>query len=131
MCLSMCNFTVYFSLCDQVFLLYNSIYRYDNYHSTNRKGHYGQSYLESEVSTLDITDTPESLSQISAIAPVSDISNIQPSFVRSRHSKIAADTTWENAVSHARGEPDGAEKSFHRKKSKASVKVLVQNVIFY
>lgn len=101
---------------------------HENYHSTNRKGHYGQSYLDSEVSALDITDTPESLSQISAIAPVSDISNIQPSFVRSRHSKLAADTTWENAVSHARGEPDGAEKSFHRKKSKASVKEQLETV---
>ncbi|XP_060575249.1 pumilio homolog 3-like [Ruditapes philippinarum] len=101
---------------------------YENYHSTNKKGHYGQSYLESEVSTLDITDTPDSLSQISAIAPVSDISNIQPSFARSRHSKMAADTTWENAVSHARGEPDGAEKSFHKKKSKVSIKEQLETV---
>jgi len=79
--------------------------------------------MESEISALDITDTPESLSQISAIAPVSDISNFQPSFVKSKSTKMAADTTWENAVSCARGEPDGAEKSFNRKKSKASMKV--------
>lgn len=75
------------------------------------------------MSALDMTDTPDSLSQISAIAPVSDISNIQPSFVRSKHSKVA-DTTWENAVSHARGEPDGAERSFHKKKSRTNMKVL-------
>jgi len=70
-----------------------------------------------------MTDTPESLSQISAIAPVSDISNIQPSFVKTK-SRMMADTTWENAVSQARGEPDGAEKSFHKKRSKVSLKVL-------
>ncbi|KAL4236270.1 hypothetical protein ACF0H5_004657 [Mactra antiquata] len=97
-------------------------HRFENYHSTNRKGQYqGNTYLESDMSALDMTDTPESLSQISAIAPVSDISNFQPSFARSKYSKVSADTTWENAVSHARGEPDGAERSFHKKRSKANV----------
>jgi hypothetical protein len=43
---------------------------------------------------------------------------------------MAADTTWENAVSHARGEPDGAEKSFHKKKSKVSVKVYNVFLLF-
>ncbi|KAH3695515.1 hypothetical protein DPMN_082975 [Dreissena polymorpha] len=82
------------------------------------------SFAESELSALDITDTPESLSQISAIAPVSDISNTQPSFMKK--SRVLADTTWENAVSHARGEPDGAEKSF--KRSKVSIRERLETV---
>ncbi|XP_052775179.1 pumilio homolog 3-like [Mya arenaria] len=98
-------------------------------HTSYRRGFQAppQSFAESEISALDMTDTPESLSQISAIAPVSDISNIQPSFVKMK-SRILADTSWENAVSHARGEPDGAEKSFNKKRSKISLKQELETV---
>lgn len=70
-------------------------------------------YSDTDLSSLDVTDTPDTLSQISAIAPVSDVS-MMTTFrnPRGRH-----DMTWEKAVQKARGQPDGAERSFSRKKS--------------
>ncbi|XP_048763203.2 pumilio homolog 3-like isoform X2 [Ostrea edulis] len=77
-------------------------------------------YSDTDLSSLDVTDTPDTLSQISAIAPVSDMS-MMTTFrnPRGRH-----DMTWEKAVQKARGQPDGAERSFNRKKSS---KVMIQN----
>ncbi|XP_062611509.1 pumilio homolog 3-like [Saccostrea cucullata] len=77
-------------------------------------------YSDTDLSSLDVTDTPDTLSQISAIAPVSDVS-MMTTFrnPRGRH-----DMTWEKAVQKARGQPDGAERSFNRKKSS---KLVLQN----
>ena len=96
--------------------------RYDDYQVPDKRKKHRRTYSDSDLSTLDTTDTPESLSQISAIAPVSELSIDQHTFSQIKPSKFNPDTTWENAVSHARGEPDGAEKSFHKKRSKASMK---------
>ena len=96
--------------------------RYDDYLVPEKRKKHRRTYSDSDLSTLDTTDTPESLSQISAIAPVSELSMDQTTFSQIKPSKFNPDTTWENAVSHARGEPDGAEKSFHKKRSKTSVK---------
>lgn len=102
--------------------------RYDEYQGPEKKKKHRRTYSDSDLSTLDTTDTPESLSQISAIAPVSDFSIDQITFSQIKPSKFNPDTTWENAVSHARGEPDGAEKSFHKKKSKTSMKEVLAPV---
>ena len=102
--------------------------RYDDYHGPEKKKKHRRTYSDSDLSTLDTTDTPDSLSQISAIAPVSELSIDQVTFSRIKPAKFHPDTTWENAVSHARGEPDGAEKSFHKKKSKTSVKEVLAPV---
>ncbi|KAK3091659.1 hypothetical protein FSP39_021613 [Pinctada imbricata] len=73
-------------------------------------------YSDTDLSSLDVTDTPDTLSQISAIAPVSDAS-MMTTFSRMRNPKGRHDVTWERAVQKARGQPDGAERSFSRKKS--------------
>ena len=100
---------------------------YDDYRVPEKKKH-RRTYSDSDLSTLDTTDTPDSLSQISAIAPVSELSLAQTTFSQIKPHKFNPDTTWENAVSHARGEPDGAEKSFHKKKSKTSMKDMLAPV---
>ncbi|XP_033737990.1 pumilio homolog 3-like [Pecten maximus] len=74
-------------------------------------------YSDTDLSTLDQTDTPDSLSMISAINPVSDMS-MQTTFSRMQRPMGRADVTMERAVQRARGQPDGAEKSFHRMASK-------------
>jgi hypothetical protein len=78
-------------------------------------------YSDTDLSSLDATDTPDTLSQISAIAPVSDMSTMMTTF---RHPRGRHDMTWEKAVQKARGQPDGAERSFNRKKSS---KVMIQS----
>ncbi|KAJ8306342.1 hypothetical protein KUTeg_016887 [Tegillarca granosa] len=81
-----------------------------------------KAYPNSELSLLDETDTPESLSQISEITTVTDAS-LYTTFSRFRQPRGKADVTWEKAVQSARGQPDGAERSFHAKKlSKSSVR---------
>ena len=82
-------------------------------------------YSDTDLSSLDVTDTPDTLSQISAIAPVSDVS-MMTTFSRMRNPKGRHDVTWERAVQKARGQPDGAEKSFSRKKSS---KVMMRSQI--
>ena len=99
---------------------------HDDYRIPEKKKH-RRTYSDSDLSTLDMTDTPDSLSQISAIAPVSELS-IATTFSQIKPHKFKPDTTWENAVSHARGEPDGAEKSFHKKKSKVSMQEMLAPV---
>lgn len=74
-----------------------------------------QMYSDTDLSSLDQTDTPDTLSQISSIMPVSDVS-MQTTFSRMRKPKGRADVTLERAVQKARGQPDGAERSFHQKK---------------
>ncbi|XP_041360109.1 pumilio homolog 3-like [Gigantopelta aegis] len=75
--------------------------------------------LESN-SSLDTT-TPDTLSQISSIAPYSDVT-MHTTLNHFKKAKAKpSDETWENAVSKARGEPDGAEKSFHAKKLSRTV----------
>lgn len=81
-----------------------------------------KAYPNSELSLLDETDTPESLSQISEITTVTDAS-LYTTFSRFKQPRGRADVTWEKAVQSARGQPDGAERSFHAKKlSKSSVR---------
>lgn len=75
-----------------------------------------QMYSDTDLSSLDQTDTPDTLSQISSIMPVSDVS-MQTTFSRMRKPKGRADVTLERAVQKARGQPDGAERSFHQKKA--------------
>lgn len=81
-----------------------------------------RTFSDSDITGLDYTDTPDTLSQISSICPVSD-SSMQTTFSRMRKPKQRADATFESAVRRARGQPDGAEKSFHANK-KASVDAL-------
>ena len=77
--------------------------------------------LESN-SSLDTT-TPDTLSQISSIAPYSDITMHTTLNLFKKPKLKPSDETWENAVSKARGEPDGAEKSFQAKKlSRTTIK---------
>ncbi|KAL3869283.1 hypothetical protein ACJMK2_041986 [Sinanodonta woodiana] len=82
---------------------------------------------DTDMSMGERSDTPDTLSQISAIAPVDDTQD--PTYEQIKEPKGRMDTTWEQAVEHARGQPDGAEKSFHKKKlSKASLKVKLPEV---
>ncbi|KAK3606156.1 hypothetical protein CHS0354_010789 [Potamilus streckersoni] len=77
---------------------------------------------DSDMSIGERSDTPDTLSQISAIAPVDD--TLDPVYEQIKAPKKQVDTTWEQAVEHARGQPDGAEKSYLKKKfSKVSLKV--------
>lgn len=81
-----------------------------------------RTFSDSDITGLDYTDTPDTLSQISSICPVSD-SSMQTTFSRMRKPKKHADATFESAVRKARGQPDGAERSFHASK-KATVSPL-------
>ncbi|XP_071118685.1 pumilio homolog 3-like [Haliotis cracherodii] len=66
--------------------------------------------------------TPDTLSQISSIMAVPDVT-INSTLSRFKKPRTGrGDVTWESAVNHARGAPDGAERSFHAKKiSKVSI----------
>ncbi|XP_052095978.1 pumilio homolog 3-like [Mytilus californianus] len=79
-----------------------------------------QMYSDTDLSSLDQTDTPDTLSQISSIMPCSDVS-MQTTFSRMRKPRGRADITLEKAVQKARGQPDGAERSFHQKKASKSI----------
>lgn len=74
-------------------------------------------YDDTDISALDQTDTPDSLSMISAIPDAS----MMTTFNRGGRKQPANfDMTLEKAVQRARGQPDGAEKSFHKKASRQS-----------